>query len=31
MDRLARSVRDLRDLVDEITAKGATLCFLQEG
>ena len=31
MDRLARSVRDLIDLVEEITHKGAALSFLKEG
>lgn len=30
MDRLARSVRDLRDLVDRLTAAGATVTFLRE-
>ena len=31
MDRLARSVRDLRDVVDELTARGATVEFMHEG
>ncbi|VEG29991.1 recombinase family protein [Actinomyces howellii] len=31
MDRLARSLRDLVAIVDEITTKGATLTFLTEG
>lgn len=30
MDRLARSLRDLRDIVDEITGKGATVRFVKE-
>ena len=31
MDRLARSLRDMRDIVDEIVAKGATVQFVKEG
>ncbi|MCA0308860.1 MAG: recombinase family protein [Actinobacteria bacterium] len=31
MDRLARSLRDLRDIVDEILAKGAAVHFVKEG
>lgn len=31
IDRLARSLVDLRSLVDTITAKGAVLVFVQEG
>ncbi|WP_198928452.1 recombinase family protein [Tersicoccus sp. Bi-70] len=30
MDRLARSLGDLRDIVDEITAKGASVEFVKE-
>ncbi len=30
MDRLARSLRDLREIVDEILAKGASVQFLKE-
>lgn len=30
LDRLARSLRDLRDLVDEFTGKGVTVHFLKE-
>ncbi|RPE77646.1 MULTISPECIES: recombinase family protein [unclassified Frondihabitans] len=30
MDRLARSLRDLRDIVDEIARKGATVVFVKE-
>jgi DNA invertase Pin-like site-specific DNA recombinase len=30
MDRLARSLRDLRDVVDEIVAKGASVEFIKE-
>jgi len=30
MDRLARSLGDLRDIVDEITAKGASVHFVKE-
>ncbi len=30
MDRLARSLADLRDIVDEITAKGASVEFVKE-
>ena len=30
MDRLARSLGDLRDIVDEITAKGASIKFIKE-
>ncbi|KIP51308.1 recombinase family protein [Leucobacter komagatae] len=30
MDRLARSLRDLRDIVDEISAKGASVMFVKE-
>jgi len=30
MDRLARSLGDLRDIVDEITAKGASITFVKE-
>ncbi|ARC55489.1 DNA-invertase hin [Frondihabitans sp. 762G35] len=30
MDRLARSLRDLRDIVDEISAKGASVTFVKE-
>ncbi|WP_233572977.1 MULTISPECIES: recombinase family protein [unclassified Frondihabitans] len=30
MDRLARSLRDLRDIVDEIARKGATVMFVKE-
>lgn len=30
MDRLARSLGDLRDIVDEITAKGASVRFVKE-
>ena len=30
MDRLARSLGDLRDIVDEITAKGASVVFVKE-
>lgn len=30
MDRLARSLRDLRDIVDEIVGKGAAVQFLKE-
>jgi DNA invertase Pin-like site-specific DNA recombinase len=30
MDRLARSLRDLRDIVDEIAGKGATVVFVKE-
>lgn len=30
MDRLARSVRDLHDLVDELTGRGVTVAFLRE-
>jgi DNA invertase Pin-like site-specific DNA recombinase len=30
IDRLARSLIDLRNLVDEITDKGVTVCFLHE-
>lgn len=30
MDRLARSLRDLRDIVDEIAGKGATVMFVKE-
>ena len=31
MDRLARSLRDLHTLVDELTASGVRVQFLQEG
>lgn len=31
MDRLARSVRDLHDLVDELTGRGVSVAFLREG
>ena len=31
MDRLARSLRDLLDLVDELTGAGVTVVFLREG
>lgn len=31
MDRLARSLRDMRDIVDEIIAKGASVQFMKEG
>lgn len=31
MDRLARSLRDMRDIVDEIVAKGAAVQFVKEG
>ncbi len=31
MDRLARSIVDLHQIVDEITAKGATVNFIKEG
>ena len=31
MDRLARSLRDLHTLVDELTASGVRVRFLQEG
>lgn len=31
MDRLARSLRDMRDIVDEIVGKGATVQFVKEG
>ena len=31
MGRLAHSLRDLVDIVDEITTKGVTLTFLTEG
>ncbi|WP_159626736.1 recombinase family protein [Actinomyces sp. zg296] len=31
MDRLARSVRDLADLVDELTGRGVSVSFLREG
>ena len=30
MDRLARSLGDLRDIVDEITSKGASVMFVKE-
>lgn len=30
MDRLARSLRDMRDIVDEIVAKGASVQFVKE-
>ena len=30
MDRLARSVRDLADLVDELTSRGVSVVFLRE-
>jgi DNA invertase Pin-like site-specific DNA recombinase len=30
MDRLARSLRDLRDLVDDVAAKGASVTFVKE-
>ncbi len=31
MDRLARSLVDLQQLVKEITGKGASICFMREG
>lgn len=31
MDRLARSLRDMRDIVDEVIAKGAAVQFIKEG
>lgn len=31
MDRLARPLRDMRGIVDEILAKGASVHFLKEG
>jgi len=31
MDRLARSLRDMRDIVDEVTTKGAAVQFVKEG
>ncbi|WP_268768496.1 recombinase family protein [Microbacterium sp. Leaf179] len=31
MDRLARSLRDMRDIVDEIVAKGAAVQFVKRG
>lgn len=31
MDRLARSLRDMRDIVDEVIAKGAAVHFVKEG
>lgn len=31
MDRLARSLRDMRDIIDEVVAKGATVHFVKEG
>ena len=31
MDRLARSLRDMRDIVDDIVGKGATVQFIKEG
>lgn len=31
MDRLARSLRDMRDIVDEIVGKGVSVQFLNEG
>lgn len=31
MDRLARSLRDMRDIVDEIVGKGASVEFVKEG
>lgn len=31
MDRLARSLRDMRDIVDEIIGKGAAVHFIKEG
>lgn len=31
MDRLARSLRDMRDIVDEIVGKGAGVQFVKEG
>ncbi|MBG0718178.1 recombinase family protein [Microbacterium sp. 2C] len=31
MDRLARSLRDMRDIVDEIIGKGAAVQFVKEG
>ena len=31
MDRLARSLRDMRDIIDEIVGKGASVQFLKEG
>ncbi len=31
MDRLARSLVDLQQIVDEMTSKGVTVCFLKEG
>ena len=31
MDRLARSLKDLRDIVDEILVKGASVHFVKEG
>lgn len=31
MDRLARSLHDMRDIVDEIVGKGASVEFLKEG
>jgi DNA invertase Pin-like site-specific DNA recombinase len=31
MDRLARSLRDMRDIVDEIVGKGAAVQFVKEG
>lgn len=31
MDRLARSLRDMRDIVDEVIAKGAAVHFIKEG
>lgn len=31
MDRLARSLRDMRDIVDEILGKGASVEFVKEG
>ena len=30
IDRLARSIRDLREIVDEITSKGASVKFLED-
>ncbi len=31
IDRLARSLRDLTDIVDEIANRGASVCFIKEG